>query len=281
MFTGLLDDGNDEVAARAIRLAPSLSTVEAVLPGLRDRLSGTPNPLVQVAAATALGRLGPAAAAAGPELAAAAREGDSELRQAAMRALALVQPAEAAGVFAAGLRDPDPKIRMLASGGLMKVSELPEEAVPAVAEALRDPEEQVRANAASLLSRLDPVPAEAVPDLVECAATANDGLRLNAATALRRVDDPAAREALRRLLADANPRVRPVAAGSLATPAADGQPAPPDPEVRAALAESLHDANPRIVAIAEDVVKSLGLTAADLEKAPEPAAAAPEPAPAA
>ena len=273
VFNGLLDDGNDEVAVRAIRLAPSLSSVEAILPALKARLTGAPNPLVQAAAATALGRIGPAAADAGEELAAAAREGDSELRLAAMRALALVQPPQAAGAFAAGLRDPDPKIRVLASAGLMKVAELPEDAVPAVVEALRDPDDQVRANAAHVLGRLDPVPAEAVPDLVENTARAHDGLRVNAATALRRAADPSARDALHRLLADPNPRVRLVAAGSLATPLTpptNGGPAPLDPEVRAVLAGLLRDPGPRIQSITGEVVRSLGLTAADLEGATEP-----------
>src|SRR5262249_19244528 len=100
VFRGLIDDGNDEVAARAIRLAPQLATVEAALPALRGRLLGTPNPRVQVAAAVALGRLGEAAPEAEPELAAAAREGDSELRAAATRALALIGSPGAAGVFA-------------------------------------------------------------------------------------------------------------------------------------------------------------------------------------
>src|SRR5205823_2539670 len=97
------------------RFAPQLSTVEAVLPALRGRLQGAPNSLVQTAAAQALGKLGPAAAAAEPELATAAREGDAELRLAAMRALAQIQSPGAAGVFAEGLRDPDAQVRKLAS----------------------------------------------------------------------------------------------------------------------------------------------------------------------
>ena len=300
VFLGLIDDGNDEVATRAIRLAPSLSTVEAVLPALRGRLRGTPNPLVQTAAAIALGRLGPPAAEAAPELSAAAQEGDVELRVAAMRALALIQPPDAAAVFATGLRDPDPRIRKVASGGLMKVTAIPDAAVPAVVESLRDPDEQVRANAAHLLSLLDPVPPEAVPDLIECATAAGDGLRLNAATALRRVADPAAREALRHLLADLNPRVRLVAAGSLASlppvaatttfgpmlaglsagltaglsaalgrseeaPAPEPAPAPLDPEVRAVITEALRDPNPKIQAIAADLVVTLGFTPTEFE----------------
>src|SRR5207302_10160015 len=114
--------------------------------------------------------------------------------------------------FAAGWRDPDPQVRKVASAGLMKVTAIPDDAVPAVVEALRDPDEQVRANAAHLLSLLDPVPADAVPDLVEAAGSPSDGLRLNAATALRRVETAEAKDALRGLLADPNPRVRLVAA---------------------------------------------------------------------
>jgi HEAT repeat protein len=264
VFNGLIDDGNDEVAARAIRLAPSLSAADAVLPALRARLAGTtPNPLVQVAAAVALGRLGPAAVAAAPELGAAARGGDAELREAAMRALALIQPPDAAEVFAAGLRDAEPRVRKVASAGLMKVADLPEEAIPAVAESLRDPDEQVRANAAHLLARLDEVPPAAVPDLIENTTAPGDGLRLNAAAALQRVDDPAARDALRRLLADPNPRVRLVAAGAVA---ADD---PTDPAVRAAVVESLRDPNPKVQEGAADLARSLGLEPSNFEPLPE------------
>ncbi len=257
VFLDLLNDGNDEVATRAIRLASSLASIDAVLPALRARLQGAPNALVQTASASALGRIGPAAAAAEPELAAAAREGDIDLRTAAMRALALIQPPAAAGVFAAGLRDPDPKIRMVASGGLMKLTALPDDAVQVVVESLRDPIEQVRANAAHLLSLLDPVPADAVPDLIEAAETGGDGLRLNAATALRRVPEAQARAALRRRLADSNGRVRLVAAGSLAADTPD------DPEIRAVLAAALDDDHPNIQVIANELIGGLGLTRND------------------
>src|SRR5262249_50224458 len=102
VFGGLIDDNNDEVAARAIRLAPQLASAETILPALRGRLVGTPNPMVQVAAAVALGKLGPAAVGAETELASAAREGDADLRLAPMRAPAPVPPPRAAGVFATG-----------------------------------------------------------------------------------------------------------------------------------------------------------------------------------
>ena len=257
VFRGLIDDANDEVAARAIRFAPQLSTVDAVLPALRGRLHSPPNPMVQTAAALALGKLGPPAADAEPELAVAAREGDSELRLAAMRALAQIQSPGAAGVFATGLLDPDAQVRKLASAGLMMVTALPDEAIPAVVDSLRDPDEQVRANAAHLLSLLDPVPAQAIPDLIEAVQTGGDGLRLNAATALRHVESATARDALRGLLADPNARVRLVAAGSLAAETPD------DPDVRAALAASLQDSNPKVQASAAELIQTLGLNMAE------------------
>ena len=71
-----------------------------------------------------------------------------------------------------------------------------------------------------------------------------------------------AKDALRGLLADPNPRVRLVAAGSLAAEFKD------DPQVRAALAEALRDKNPKVQASADELVRSLGLTPAELEPAP-------------
>ena len=114
-------------------------------------------------AALALGKLGPAAAAAGGPLLRAAQTGEVSVREQAMRAIAMIQPPETAAAFTAGLKDACGDIRMVASAGWMNATAIPEEAIPALVEALRDPEVQVRANAAHALARLDAIPGRGHP----------------------------------------------------------------------------------------------------------------------
>ena len=210
---GLLEDANDEVKARAVRILPKLAgATPAVVDGLTRRLAEDDSDWVRVEAARALGQLGAAAAPAGAALLRAAQTGEAGLREEAMRALAVAQPPEAVEAFTSGLRDAEPQVRKLASAGWRKAAAVPDEAVPALIEALHDPEIQVRANAAYALGRLDPVPAEAVPLLAECAAHEDAGLRLHAALALQAAPGRAAADALHALLDDPNPRLRLIAA---------------------------------------------------------------------
>ena len=97
----------------------------------------------------------------------------------------------------------------------MKAASIPEEAIPTLVEALRDPETQVRANAAHALARLDALPAEAVTLLIGCTADSYDGLRMNAAVALELAPASAVVEVMLHLVADPNPRIRLIAAGTL------------------------------------------------------------------
>ena len=157
----------------------------AVIDGLCRRLLEDDSDWVQVHAALALGKLGPAAGAAGGPLLRAAQTGEVSVREQAMRAIAMIQPPETAQAFVAGLKDACGDIRRVASAGWMKATAIPDEAIPALVEALRDPEVQVRANAAHALARLDVIPAAAIPLLIECTADPNDGLRMNAAMALK------------------------------------------------------------------------------------------------
>lgn len=214
----LLDDTNDEVKAQAARVLPKLAgATPAVVVGLTRRLTEDDSDWVRVEAARALGQLGAAAGTAGGALLRAAQTGEVALREEAMRALAVAQPPEAAEAFTSGLRDAEPRVRMLASAGWRKAAAVPEEAVPILIEALHDPETQVRANAAHALGRLDPVPAEAIPLLAECVANPDAGLRLNAALALQAVPGRAAADALHPLLDDPIPRIRLLAARRILT----------------------------------------------------------------
>ena len=182
----LLEDANDQVKVEAIKVLTKLAgATPAVIDGLCRRLLEDDSALVQAHAALALGKLGPAAVAAGGPLLHAAQTGEVSVREQAMRAIAMIQPPETTQAFAVGLKDACADIRKMASAGWMNAAAIPDEAIPALVEALRDPEVQVRANAANALARLDAIPAAAIPLLIECTADANDGLRMNAAMALK------------------------------------------------------------------------------------------------
>jgi HEAT repeat protein len=249
----LLEDANDEVKVEAIGvLSKRAGATPAVIDGLCRCLLEDDNDWVQVHAALALGKLGPAAVAAGPSLLRAAQTGEVSVREQAMWAIAMIQPPEILPAFAAGLKDVNGDIRKVASGGWMKAASIPEEIIPDLVVALRDPETQVRANAAHALARLDALPSEAIPLLVACTADPNDGLRINAALALKVVPPGASGEAMQRLLEDANVRIRLIAASSLL---AGG---PGDARAGAVLVEALSDPALRVRKAALDLVESLG-----------------------
>ncbi|SIN87371.1 HEAT repeat [Singulisphaera sp. GP187] len=235
----LLDDANDGVKIEAILVLPKLAgATPAVLAGLCRRLLEDDSTSVQTHAALALGRLGPAARAAGEALLQAARTGDVSVREKAMRAITLIQPPETIEALAAGLRDACGDIRIVASAGWMRAAVIPKEAVPDLVEALRDPEVQVRANAAHALGRLDTLPRDAIPLLVERTTDADEGVRLNAATALKLAPADLVGAVMQNLLTDSNSRIRLIAAGSLlATGLAN-------PQADLALVEALGDPAP-------------------------------------
>jgi HEAT repeat protein len=258
-LTGLLEDANDPVKVEAVRVLPRLAgATPAVIDGLCRRLLEDDSAWVQEQAALALGKLGPAAVAAGEPLLRAAQTGEASVREQAMRAIALIQPPETLQAFSAGLRDASGDIRKVASGGWMKAEAIPEEVIPALVEALRDPEIQVRANAAHALGRLDQLPAEAVPLLIECAAHASVGLRMNAAVALKRTSTGAVSELMERLVEDGNLRVRLIAASALLATDAGHE------KARAVLLEAWEDPTPRVRKGVLEVVQSLGEAGATL-----------------
>ena len=249
----LLEDANDQVKVEVTKVLPRLAgATPAVIDGLCRRLLEDDSDWVQVHAALALGKLGPAAAAAGGPLLRAAQTGEVSVREQAMRAIAMIQPPETAQAFAAGLKDACGDIRRVASAGWMNAAAIPEEAIPALVEALRDPEVQVRANAAHALARLDALPAAAIPLLIECTADANDGLRMNAAMALKLAPAGAVVEVMQHLVADPNSRVRLIAASSLL--AAE----PGNTQAGAVLVEALGDPALRVREAALELVESLG-----------------------
>jgi HEAT repeat protein len=248
----LLGDSNAEVRAEVARaLAPLAGPGQEVIDGL-CRLLQDDDPAVQVAAAQALGKLGPDAAAAGPFLLHAVKAGEAAVREQALRAVVLIQPAEAAQAFAAGLKDAAEEVRKLASAGLMKAKVIPADIVPDLVEALRDPEIQVRSNAAHALARLREVPPQAVPLLVECTNDLDDGLRMNAVLALKAASPEAAGDVAARLLDDPTFRIRLEAAGWLLVENAA------HPAAGEVLRQALADPAARHRKTALEVIESLG-----------------------
>ena len=249
----LLEDANDQVKVQVTKVLPKLAgATPEVIDGLCRRLLEDDSDWVQVYAALALGKLGPAAATAGASLLRAAQTGGVSVREQAMRAIAVVQPPETTEALAAGLKDACGDIRRVASAGWMKAAAIPDEAIPALIEGLRDPEVQVRANCAHALARLDVIPAAAIPLLIECTADANDGLRMNAARALKLAPAAAVIDVMQNLIADPNSRVRLIAAGSLLGAE------PGNMLAGAVLAESLEDPVLRVREAALVLLDSLG-----------------------
>jgi HEAT repeat protein len=249
----LLGDENDQVKVEVTKVLPKLAgATPKVIDGLCQRLLEDDSDWVQVYAALALGKLGPAAANAGGPLLRAAQTGEVNVREQAMRAIAMIQPPETTLAFVAGLKDACGDIRRVASAGWINATTISEEAIPALVEALRDPELQVRSNAAHALSRLDAIPAAAIPLLIECTADANDGLRMNAANALKLAPARAVIQVMQTLLADPNSRVRLIAAGALL--AAE----PGHVMAGEVLVEALEDSVPRVREAAQALLESLG-----------------------
>jgi HEAT repeat protein len=220
----LCDDASDEVKVQAIKALPRMAGASPeLIDALCRRLLDDDSDWVQVHAALALGKLGPAATAAGASLLRAAQTGEVSVREQAMRAIAVIQPPETTEALAAGLKDACGDIRKIAAAGWMNATAIPDEVIPGLVEALRDPEVQVRANCAHALARLDFIPAAAIPLLIECTADANDGLRINAARALNLAPFQVVVGVMQHLLEDSNSRVRLIAAGAvLATDPANG-----------------------------------------------------------
>ena len=255
----LLDDANDQVKVEVTKVLPKLAgATPAVIDGLCRRLLEDDSDWVQVYAALALGKLGPAAAAAGGPLLRAAQTGEVSVREQAMRAIAMIQPPETTEAFAAGLKDACGDIRMVASAGWMNATAIPEEAIPALVEALRDPEVQVRANC-----RARPGPARRHPGRGHPAAHRVYG-RCQRRPADERGDGAQAGpagavvEVMQHLVADPNSRIRLIAASSLLSAE------PGNTKAGAVLMEALEDPASRVREAALDLLESLGTGGAAL-----------------
>jgi HEAT repeat protein len=247
-----LGDSSDEVKTEAANVLPGLAGgTPEVVAGLAGLLQDD-TPDVQISGALALGNLGKAALDAGAKLLRAFQTGETAVREQILQAFAKIQPPEAMPAFAAGLTDPDPAVRKMASAGLLEAGPVSEDVLPLLHEALKDPENRVKANAAQVLAGQATVPPESVPLLVECTANADDTVRLNAFRALRAASADELATVSERLLEDSNLNVRLEAAGVILAVN------PKDEQAAAVVLEALTDAVPKLRQTALELVQSLG-----------------------
>jgi HEAT repeat protein len=216
-------------------------------------------------AAQGLGRIGPAAAGAVPELAVALGDADAGVRRAAAETLGGIGPAaaEAVRVLAAALGANDGDFRRVAARALGRIGpaavpaliavrrdaelgvrdavaetlrEIGSAAVPILKDTLGDADAYVREAAAEILGGIGPAAAEAVPTLAVALGDVDAYVRSMAAGALGGIG-PAAAEAMPALAAalnDAKTDVRLAAASALGRIG---------PAAVPALAAALNDAN--------------------------------------
>ncbi len=119
---------------------------------------------VRIAAAEALGRIGPAAKGAAPQLEAALVDRRKDVREAAAKALDAVDPEwrkgdripKSAAVHLESLESEDWKVRAAAVGALGELGPAAPGAVPHLVECLADPDRNVRATADEALRKIDP-----------------------------------------------------------------------------------------------------------------------------
>jgi len=186
----LILDPNDQVKIQVARVLPKFAgATPQVIEALCGRLREDDSDLVQAHAAMALAELGPAAVAATETLIQMSQTGEVNVREQAIRAIAIILPPESLSVLVAGLRDPNSEIRTVASEGLAKVHPVPPEVVPELITALNDPEVRVRANAALALAHVQSVPEIAIPLLLACAEEPDENLRAMATLALKQANE--------------------------------------------------------------------------------------------
>jgi HEAT repeat protein len=172
-------------------------------------------------AVDALGRIGPDAAAALPQLAELATGNPGALRGAALEALQHLGPA-AVPTLAKGLASRDPSERAASAAALGGVLPASGDAVAPLRAALKDDDFEVRRHAVFALGLLGPKASAAVPDLVRVLAEAPEPeLRAQAALALGQIDPAAdaAQKVLKAALGDADAQVRRHSAQALNRPA--------------------------------------------------------------
>jgi HEAT repeat protein len=259
---------------------------------------------VRVQAAVSLGQIGPAAAAAQPNLVPLLPEGDEALRCAAAEALgrlavggravaalaALLDDASApvraaaaralgglkgaaapaVSALAARLQDTEESVRTAAAEAIARIGTLGEDATLAVVAGLNDRDNLVRARAAEALGAIGAPAQEAAPALVEVLQDDNDVVRARAVEALGKFGGAAADVAvpgLVRALRDPDSWVSALAAEALGQMGEFADDAVP------ALVRALGHGNPQVRANAAEALSRMGAAAGRARAALERACA--------
>ena len=200
LIEALKDDDNEVRRNAASALGRIGPAAEAAVPALIEALKDDDNE-VRRNAAFALGRIGPAAEAAVPALIEALKDEDSDVQRRAAFALGRIGPAAEAAVPALieALKDEDSDVQRRAASALGRIGLAAEAAVPALIEALKDGDRDVRRSAADALGRIGPAAEAAVPALIEALKDEDSWFRNSAAFALGRIG-PAAEAAVPALI---------------------------------------------------------------------------------
>ena len=212
-------DGDEHVRWSAADAVGKLKPGTGDLPPLLRLLTDAPGP-GRGLAAEALGRIGPEARAAVPELIETAFDTRADVRWRAVWALGRMGPAAAA-------------------------------AVPLLRRTLQDPD--LRWRAAEALGGIGPGAVDSLPDLVALLRDPSSSVRWRAASALGAIGSRQAAPGLAGVVQDSAENVRLAAVTSLLQVNADG------PRVERAFLEASHDPDSRVRARAVRGVRRLGL----------------------
>jgi HEAT repeat protein len=155
------------------------------VPWLR-RLLRASDPAVVITAIGALGRIGPPAGDASPDLQQLTTSPDPKTRQACWSSLVKITANPAAGLPALlqDLRSPEPSLRQASLAHIGELQALGKSATPNILPALADSDAEVRAAAASTLAKVQADPAEIVAGLTNLLEDPTPNVRVNAAMAL-------------------------------------------------------------------------------------------------
>ena len=205
---------------RRKRVAPGLPPDPIVLAvGTLQTALADASPAVRTQAALALGRIGPRAAIAAPDLIARLKDTDETVRCQAAEALGCVGTAAETTInsLVELLQDASAAVKVSAARALGSMKKAASPAVPALVPLLQDREEAVRTAAAEAIAQAGPLNEQATGALVEGLASSDTVVQAQTAEALGAIGTAArhAAPALVEALGNGSDRVRAKAAEAL------------------------------------------------------------------